>query len=144
MFAVKLVNTFMTTYSPAYTVSKVGVNNQKYPNSKIKYVYSDTFDTHKTNEFLQESILECDLIEISLKVKDKCALYLKNCHKFRWFIKRWFGIDKYKELNRLAWNNEQSKLMNELDDIWFKLPDHIFNIIENPDGWKEFLNVIED
>lgn len=74
---------------------------------------------------------------------NKCELYIANHIKFDWFINRWFGKDMSDKLLKMAENNEQSKLLSIMNDIWFKLPDHIFNIIENPEGWNEFLDILE-
>jgi len=71
------------------------------------------------------------------------AKYEKNKEEFQWFIEKYFGIDMVKKLDILAEEKNQLLLFNILNDIWFELPDHIFNIMENPKGWKEFLEVIE-
>lgn len=76
-------------------------------------------------------------------VKSKCELFLTHFSKFEWFIIKYFGAKKSKELIDMAKNNNP-KILKELSDIWFYLPDNKFNIIENPEGWSEFLRVIED
>ena len=35
-------------------------------------------------------------------------------------------------------------LLGILNQAWFELPDAEFNLKENPPGWREFLNVIEE
>lgn len=71
-----------------------------------------------------------------------CELFLQTSEKFRWFIDEYFP-GKFIELLKLANDNEEEMLLAELNDIWFRLPDNKFNIIENPEGWTEFLNIIE-
>lgn len=77
-------------------------------------------------------------------MENKCKLFLQNCEKFSWFIIRYFGKEYYNELVALANNDEDVELNNRLNDVWFRLPDHIFNIRENPEGWAEFLQCIEE
>jgi hypothetical protein len=79
-------------------------------------------------------------------MKEKCQLFLDTYNVFEWFIIKYFGIEYLNELIELAKSDdikENKLLMVKLNDIWFKLPDHIFNIKENPKGWIEFLNIIE-
>jgi hypothetical protein len=73
-----------------------------------------------------------------------CEQYLKLHTKFDWFIQRYFGCDKVTNLINLAEKGQAKELRTELEGIWFVLPDHIFNIIENPEGWTEFLSLIDD
>ena len=70
-------------------------------------------------------------------------LFLRNCDKFRWFIVRYFGEEYYNECVQLANDGKNGELYNRLNDVWFRLPDHIFNIRENPEGWYEFLSILE-
>lgn len=63
--------------------------------------------------------------------------------KFQWFIVKYFpkqwGI--LLEMRRFGQAQEMISLMNT---IWYYLPDSQFNIVENPDGWNEFLYLIEN
>lgn len=61
---------------------------------------------------------------------------------FQWFIVKYFPKDwEILEVNRTKGN--RFIMTNILNDIWFKLPDSRFNIRENPQGWQQFLNLIE-
>ena len=71
------------------------------------------------------------------------AKYERNKKEFQWFIEKYFGIDMVKKLDILAEEKNQPLLFNMLINLWFELPDSKFNIMENPKGWKEFLEVIE-
>lgn len=63
--------------------------------------------------------------------------------KFKWFIKEYLPhLIDYIEIARKE--KDTSGLLALLNDVWFSLPDGRFNIIENPPGWSEFLNVIEE
>lgn len=72
-----------------------------------------------------------------------CKRFLQLLPKFQWFIKRWFGQETVDYLKQLANDDKEAELSNKLNDIWFELPDDVFNIRENPDGWNEFLSLIE-
>jgi len=64
--------------------------------------------------------------------------------KFKWFILKHFGIAVCHDIEDLRKENRLDDLMSKLIDIWYDLPDNQFNIMENPPGWPEFLNVIEE
>jgi hypothetical protein len=73
-----------------------------------------------------------------------CQRFLELLPKFQWFIERWFGQKTVDYLKQLANDSKEVELSNKLNDIWFELPDDIFNIRENPEGWNEFLSLIEE
>ena len=73
-----------------------------------------------------------------------CQRFLELLPKFQWFIERWFGQKTVDYLKQLANDNNELELSNKLNDIWFELPDDLFNIRENPEGWNEFLSLIEE
>jgi hypothetical protein len=73
-----------------------------------------------------------------------CQRFLELLPKFQWFIKRWFGQKTVDYLKQLANDGKEEELSNKLNGIWFELPDDIFNIRENPEGWNEFLSLIEE
>jgi len=75
---------------------------------------------------------------------DYCKQFLEKNSEFKWFIIRYYGNDKNEYLKQLATENRESELRKILNDIWFRLPDHIFNIIENPPGWNTFLEFVEE
>lgn len=72
-----------------------------------------------------------------------CAKFLELLPMFQWFIERWYGSSTVDYLKRLAYQNNEVELSNKLEAIWFELPDDLFNIRENPDGWSEFLSLLE-
>jgi hypothetical protein len=73
-----------------------------------------------------------------------CGEFLDKKLSFEWFIIEYFGKDKFEELTFLALRGEEENLKRELDEIWYYLPDDLFNIKENPKGWRDFLNLIEE
>ena len=75
--------------------------------------------------------------------KTKCEMYLQNEQHFKWFIEKYFGINKLTLLHEFAKDNKSAELDSELTLIWYHLPDSQFNIIANPKGWQEFLQVLE-
>jgi len=64
--------------------------------------------------------------------------------KFEWFILFYFGQKAVDTLKKAREDENITSMMSILVDVWFKLPDSQFNIIESPKGWHEFLNVIEE
>lgn len=72
-----------------------------------------------------------------------CQRFLELLPKFEWFITKYFSQEETDRCKTLAEKNEESCLLSALNRIWFYLPDHIFNIRENPQGWSEFLSLIE-
>ena len=68
---------------------------------------------------------------------------LKHQDAFKYFIERHFP-NKVIVLEEMAKVNRNNDLCIELNNIWFSLPDGVYNIIVNPPGWSEFLKVIED
>ena len=73
---------------------------------------------------------------------EKCLLFLKLCPKFQWIIDAYFPRT-FMRLYMDAEAGNEKELMEALNNMWFHLPDRKFNIIENPPGWAEFLQVIE-
>ena len=64
--------------------------------------------------------------------------------KFVWFVRFYFGkkVEENMIMNRI--DQDVAKLLNNMNQIWFELPDHKFNIIEDPPGWSMFLALIEN
>lgn len=105
-------------------------------------------------EFLPESFgVECTSKEGSIAVfrlvtpglqiiRDICKSFLEKKEEFKWFIIKYFGEEYFEYLIKLA-ESENGRLISELNDVWFKLPDDQFNLIENPKGWSEFLSLVE-
>lgn len=73
-----------------------------------------------------------------------CSDFLEGKEDFRWFIVKYFGSVKFTELIQLAESQKEQELKSALNDIWFRLPDNIFNIRERPRGWMRFLELVED
>ena len=76
------------------------------------------------------------------ELSDLCRGYLEKKECFKWFIERYYGLQKYLELWELAENDQECYLRNELEAIWFDLPDSIFNIQCAPPGWESFIALI--
>lgn len=72
-----------------------------------------------------------------------CQQYLKDESKFKWFIEDYFGINKVTLMHELAVNGKSKELGSEMCGIWYKLPDGRFNIMVMPQGWSEFLSLME-
>jgi len=70
--------------------------------------------------------------------------YKEHREAIKWFIIQFFGEAMMDTLDAACEVNNQSTLKAFLNQIWFDLPDNKFNIIENPKGWGEFLNIIEE
>lgn len=79
-----------------------------------------------------------------IELSDYCKQYLRTRKQFEWFILRYYGPAKAVELLYLAENNEEELIRNELQAIWYELPDNLFNIRNNPEGWEVFLKLVEE
>ena len=73
-----------------------------------------------------------------------CADFLEGVSDFSWFIEKYFGSQKLVHMKELARKGEEDSLRAECNDVWFRLPDNIFNVRERPRGWMKFLNLIDD
>jgi len=69
--------------------------------------------------------------------------FLATMENMRWFIIQYFGNDTMNSLINLANEGNGKKLIDMLSNIWFELPDNLFNIVENPPGWEDLLAIIE-
>ena len=69
-------------------------------------------------------------------------LYDKNLPQIEWIIRNYFpsAIDQMKKLRE---DNNWYALSYRILDMWFWLPDSIFNIRVNPPGWNAFLELID-
>lgn len=63
--------------------------------------------------------------------------------KFKWFIEEYFVNTVITKILLYRKNEDVVSMRSILNDVWFILPDNKFNIRENPEGWKEFLNLLE-
>lgn len=82
--------------------------------------------------------------KIVKELSPKCKDFLKKKESFRWFIEKYYGLKKFIDLWHLAEQNEEEQLVHELTQIWYELPDSIFNIQNNPKGWENFLSLVEN
>lgn len=64
--------------------------------------------------------------------------------KFKWFIEKYFRPSVITSLELARKDKDTSRMLIILNRIWYALPDDEFNIKENPEGWTEFLKVIEE
>jgi len=71
-------------------------------------------------------------------------LFDETSKTFKWFIIQYFGVYRWDELMFHINRDQKDKAIIIMNEIWFDLPDSRFNIIENPKGWREFLNLIEE
>lgn len=60
---------------------------------------------------------------------------------FKWFIK---ATSNWGNMQRARAEDNRTEMLRVMNHVWFILPDHRFNIIENPKGWAEFLALIEE
>lgn len=70
------------------------------------------------------------------------AQYDKAYPRFEWFIHKYVR-EMVPLLAKAREEKDTQQLLNYLNGIWFELPDRIFNIQNNPEGWREFLSLIE-
>ena len=77
------------------------------------------------------------------EISQFCKDYLSKKELFKWFIEKYYGLKKYLELWELAEQGREAKLRSELVDIWFRLPDSIFNLQVCPEGWESFVNLLD-
>lgn len=64
--------------------------------------------------------------------------------KFKWFIEKYFQPDVVRWLEIYRKEKDTVSILKILNRIWYALPDDEFNIMKNPNGWAEFLKVIEE
>lgn len=63
---------------------------------------------------------------------------------FKWFIIEYFGESTFFQLEEFAKKKELGEFENLLSIIWSGLPDNEFNIMKMPEGWGEFLWLMEN
>jgi hypothetical protein len=63
--------------------------------------------------------------------------------QFQWFFREYGFMKQWAKLCIAREFNNKEAMLVQMDYVWFKLPDHIFNIKVNPVGWQEFLNLVE-
>ena len=76
--------------------------------------------------------------------KDILKAFDEGFPKFKWFIEKYFDEECMDTLIWARQTRNMTALLGILNQIWFELPDSIFNIVNNPPGWDEFLKVIEE
>jgi len=76
--------------------------------------------------------------------EETLRLFDENYPKFKWFIEEYSKPELLTLLESTRERKDVAALLTILNGVWFYLPDNRFNIIENPKGWTEFLDIIED
>jgi hypothetical protein len=71
------------------------------------------------------------------------ASYDATKHQFKWFIEKHFP-GMFGKLESMRIKREWPSMLNHMNDMWFKLPDNAFNIVANPPGWRQFVNLLEN
>lgn len=71
------------------------------------------------------------------------AMYDNSKNQFKWFIDQYFP-GMFQQLDALRKQGKWSKMLNHMNDMWYKLPGSKFNIVEKPQGWTQFLNLVEN
>lgn len=61
---------------------------------------------------------------------------------FKWFFDD-YGYD-WNKLLELRKAEDQDGMYSYMNNVWFELPDNQFNIMRNPKGWSDFLNLLEE
>lgn len=84
-----------------------------------------------------------DLITDSKNLDGIVIRYQENKRHFLYFINKYLGNYEVNVLNDLAEQRNQPKLFSKLISIWTLLPENVFNIENNPHGWREFLEVLD-
>ena len=64
--------------------------------------------------------------------------------KFKWFLDKYFDEGFMETLIWARQTRNTTALLSILNQAWFELPDAEFNLKENPPGWREFVNGIEE
>jgi hypothetical protein len=59
-----------------------------------------------------------------------------------WIVMRYYP--QYDEYMRAVEIDTLQHIIDLMNQMWFELPDHIFNISENPPGWQEFIAILEE
>lgn len=72
-----------------------------------------------------------------------CQQYLQDEPKFKWFIEKYYGFNQVVLMSEMAKDSKEVELLNEMSKLWYVLPDSIFNIINMPEGWREFTSILE-
>lgn len=68
--------------------------------------------------------------------------YDAHSSKFKWFVEKYFR-GNFEKLENLRLKNDWSGMTDLMNDMWFRLPDSKFNIMENPEGWDAFICLLE-
>ena len=70
--------------------------------------------------------------------------YDEHESKFRWFFQD-YGFDVlWNGLREARGCQDISAMFSFMNEVWFRLPDNKFNIMENPSGWSQFLHLLEE
>ena len=102
----------------------------------------------QANGCTHNAIIMSELTSVGFTKDEWRSMYKEYKPKFEWFILKYYGPAMIHDLDDLVKQEDGvrcpvERMITILNDIWFDLPDHIFNIMENPPGWSEFLRLIE-
>lgn len=86
-----------------------------------------------------------------MNAQEWLELFERTNDKFRWFFLQYgFGTQwtllieiKDHSCECKSDDDRMNKMLSIMNHVWFCLPDNTFNIMNNPKGWSEFLNLIE-
>ena len=70
-------------------------------------------------------------------------LFDENHSKFKWFFDEYFLPHVWEDLMKAREEDNWVNMMSIMNNVWFYLPDNRFNIMVNPDGWNDFLVLLE-
>lgn len=131
--------------STSYLIKMVGRNPKFHPDMKLVSISNIRSDSRKTLELRMAANDIGNFYEVSSKkLHNICSDFMKVHSDFEWIIDKYCGLDKMDELIELALTDNYDKLFKDLDDIYWDLPDHIFNIRENPDGFEQLLWIVDN
>ena len=82
-------------------------------------------------------------MDTTLTDREWFQLFDSTRHKFEWFFDEYgFGLH-WDKMMACRLREDREGALSVMNVVWFELPDNKFNIIENPKGWSEFLDLLE-
>lgn len=79
----------------------------------------------------------------AVSTKQWFQLFDDSKGKLKVIFDRYELHDIWQDLMQRRAEKNQHQMFVILNRLWFELPDHIYNIIENPEGYQELLNLVE-
>jgi hypothetical protein len=80
----------------------------------------------------------------AVSTKQWFQLFDDSKGKLKVIFDRYELHDVWQDLMQRRAEKNQKEMLSILNRLWFELPDHIYNIIENPEGFQELLNLVEN